>query len=55
LLAAGVHPKVVSEILGHHSIVMTMDTYSHVLPGMTEAAAERLSGLLAGPMAEKQA
>jgi integrase len=39
LLKAGVHPKVVQERLGHSSISMTLDTYSHVVPGMQEAAA----------------
>ena len=40
LLKAGVHPKLVSERLGHASIGITLDTYSHVMPGMQEAAAE---------------
>ena len=40
MLLKGVHPKVVSERLGHASIGITLDTYSHVLPSMqTEAAA----------------
>lgn len=39
LLTAGVHPKVVSERLGHSNIAITMDTYSHVLPGLQEQAA----------------
>ena len=34
MLQAGVHPKIVSERLGHASISITMDTYSHVLPGL---------------------
>ena len=38
-LKAGVHPKVVSERLGHANIGITMDIYSHVLPGLQEAAA----------------
>jgi integrase len=42
LLKAGVHPKVVQERLGHLSISMTLDTYSHVVPGMQEAAAMKL-------------
>jgi integrase len=42
LLLADVHPKVVSERLGHSSIGITMDTYSHVLPGMQEDAAARI-------------
>jgi len=41
MLKAGVHPKVVSERLGHANIGITLDTYSHVLPGLQEAAAER--------------
>jgi integrase len=39
LLLAGVHPKVVQERLGHSSIAITLDTYSHVLPGLQEKAA----------------
>ena len=38
----GVHPKVVQERLGHSSIVLTMDTYSHVIPSMQEDAADIL-------------
>ena len=41
MLKAGEHPKVVSERLGHANISITLDIYSHVLPGMQEAAAER--------------
>jgi integrase len=41
MLRAGIHPKVVSERLGHASIGITLDTYSHVLPGLQEAAAEK--------------
>ncbi|MQG28383.1 MAG: site-specific integrase [SAR202 cluster bacterium] len=39
MLALGVHPKVVSERLGHNSVSLTLDVYSHVLPGIQEAAA----------------
>jgi integrase len=46
LLMANVHPKVVSERLGHASTVMTMDVYSHVLPDMQEQAAAKLEALL---------
>jgi integrase len=38
LLRQGVHPKIVSERLGHSNIGITLDTYSHVLPGMQEDA-----------------
>ena len=48
LLAGGEHPKVVAERLGHSSTVMTMDVYSHVLPDMQEAAADKLQRLLFG-------
>jgi integrase len=41
LLQAGVHPKVVQERLGHSSIAMTLDTYSHAIPAMQEDAATR--------------
>ncbi|MBI4186448.1 MAG: site-specific integrase [Chloroflexi bacterium] len=37
----GIHPKVVQERLGHSSIQITLDTYSHVTPGLQEAAAKR--------------
>ncbi len=46
LLAANEHPKVVSERLGHASIILTLDTYSHVLPSMQQAASEKLEGIL---------
>ncbi|MBI2955228.1 MAG: site-specific integrase [Chloroflexi bacterium] len=39
LLQAGTHPKVVQERLGHSTISVTLDTYSHVLPGLQEQAA----------------
>ena len=40
MLGQGVHPKVVSECLGHSSIAITLDVYSHVSPGIQKAAAE---------------
>jgi integrase len=42
LLAAGVHPKVASERLGHSRVALTLDTYSHVIPGMQEDAVARI-------------
>ena len=39
MLKQGVHPKIVSERLGHSSVVITLDTYSHVLPGLQDEAA----------------
>ena len=41
MLTAGVHHKVVSERLGHANICITLDIYSHVLPGLQEAAADK--------------
>ena len=46
LLSAGENPKVVSERLGHASIVLTLDTYSHVLPTMQEAATEKFEKMM---------
>lgn len=48
-LKAGVHPKVGSERLGHHSILVTLDVYSHVLPSLQPEAAELVAGLILGP------
>ena len=52
MLKAGVHPKIVSERLGHANIGITLDTYSHVLPGLQEAAAERFDKLLEEEISE---
>lgn len=46
LLQAGENPKVVAERLGHASVTLTLDTYSHVLPDMQQRAAERLQEVL---------
>ena len=46
LLTRGVHPKIVSEMLGHSSIAITLDTYSHVIPGLGEAAARAMEDAL---------
>src|SRR6202008_2856389 len=46
LLMAGVHPKVASERLGHSRVGVTLDLYSHVLPGMQEDAAARVDAAL---------
>ncbi len=40
MLKRGIHPKIVQERLGHSSIQMTLDTYSHVAPGLQQKAAE---------------
>lgn len=46
LLAAGENPKVVSERLGHVSVALRLDTYSHVLPSMQQSASEKLESLV---------
>ena len=46
LLKQGVHPKIVQERLGHASIQITLDTYSHVAPGLQEAAAARFDEII---------
>src|SRR3546814_19495974 len=46
LLRAGVHPKIASERAGHASVAVTMDVYSHAIPGMQEDAAARIDDAL---------
>jgi integrase len=48
-LIAGVSPKIISEQLGHASVAFTLDVYSHVLPHMQDAAAEKVEALLINP------
>jgi integrase len=45
-LQAGVHPKVVSERLGHATVSITLDTYSHAIPAMQEEVARLIAGLV---------
>ena len=47
-LAAGVHPKVVSERLGHADIALTLNTYSHAIPALQESAATVVADLVLG-------
>ncbi|MCB1004332.1 MAG: tyrosine-type recombinase/integrase, partial [Acidimicrobiales bacterium] len=47
-LAARVHPKVVQERLGHSSISITLDLYSHVVPGIQEDAAAKVGAVIFG-------
>ena len=42
MLMADVHPKVVSERLGHANIGITLDIYNHVLPGLQEVVADKI-------------
>lgn len=46
LLMEGVHPKYVQELLGHANVGITLDTYSHVLPGMGNHAAQAMEAAL---------
>jgi integrase len=48
LLTKGVHPKIVSEMLGHSSVSITLDVYSHVIPGFGDAAALAMEDALGG-------
>jgi integrase len=54
MLKQGVHPKIVQERLGHASIGLTLDTYSHVVPGLQEAAAAGFDKIIAA-VPEKEA
>jgi integrase len=47
-LEAGIHPKVVSERLGHATVAFTLDRYSHAIPALEESAAERVAELVFG-------
>ena len=46
LLGRGVHPKLVQELLGHATIAMTLDIYSHYLPSMGDQAASVMGDAL---------
>jgi len=45
LLSKGVHPKVVSEMLGHSTVAITLDVYSHVTASMHNEAAKVMDGI----------
>jgi integrase len=46
LLVRGTHPKLVQELLGHSTVAMTLDRYSHVLPGMGDQTAAAMEAAL---------
>lgn len=46
MLKRGIHPKIVQERLGHHSVEVTLDTYSHVAPGLQQAAAAKFDDIV---------
>jgi len=54
MLLARVHPKIVSEMLGHSSVAFTLDVYSHVVGGWQKAVTKRLDELLRPEMTENQ-
>jgi len=54
MLKQGIHPKIVQERLGHSSIAVTLDTYSHVTPGLQEVGAKRFDELVS-PKCENEA
>jgi integrase len=53
MLKKGIHPKIVQERLGHKSITTTLDTYSHVVPGLQKAAANAFDNLVIGRIKKK--
>jgi integrase len=55
MLKQGIHPKIVQERLGHASIQMTLDTYSHVAPGLQAAAANRFDEVVIPGVKSKSA
>ena len=46
MLEAGVHPKVVQELMGHKDITLTLNTYSHVMPEIKQAAAQAINSTI---------
>ncbi len=46
LFSKNVHPKFVQELMGHASVTITLDTYSHMLPGMGGEAADAMEAAL---------
>jgi integrase len=54
LLAANVHPKIVQERLGHASVAMTLDLYSHVTPGLQEEAAASADAVMRAAMQRRK-
>ena len=54
LLEQGIHPKVVSERLGHSQISITLDTYTHVIPSLQEQATDQFDKLIFGDENEQK-
>jgi integrase len=55
LLKANVHPKLVSERLEHSLIAITLDLYSHLVPGLQEEAVGKLDAMISGAIARQKA
>jgi len=53
LLAQGIHPKVVQEMLGHSTITLTLSTYSHVLPSLHRDAAKAMDSLFGNDVSRR--
>ena len=49
LLGKGVYPKLVQELLGHSNVSITLDTYSHILPGMGDQVSSAIDDVLSDP------
>ena len=45
-LGASIHPKVVSDRLGHSTVAFTLDVYSHCIPALAQDAAEKIAALV---------
>ena len=54
MLASGVHPKIASERLGHSKIAVTLDLYSHVLPGMQEDAVAKVDAAMQAALNKRE-
>ena len=53
MLAANIHPKIVSERLGHSKVGITLDLYSHVLPGKQEGAASQVDAMISAALQDR--
>ena len=53
MMTNGVHPKIVYEALGHSTVAITLDIYSHVTPGLQEAATKQLDSMLPVGVAQR--
>jgi integrase len=54
MLASGIHPKIAQERLGHSTVSITLDLYSHVLPGMQAEAAKKVGDALTAAMVKSR-